>query len=632
MKKYLMTGIAALALCVGFTSCSHDLESLSQEEIDQLQAKKIVEKYNQAFIATFGQPAKNQNWGFGPSAGTRTRAIDPSKPQKEDARGNMWCLEWKVPDPLTEGQKLRVQKYFQYNQYPGGTTDPDLVNFFVQQVYDGHDDPLTDHDKTMVNDTLKYSEEQYLAADGENYINSGEHMDKLTAGSNNIHINNFNNGNCGAYDNVKDGHTYQTGYTPYTEETAEAAGKTWEDAQTENFNHLATHPDQIMLMLNTKTDCFGYWNSNGSVGHNDRYRLVSAAVIDAWIDANLGEDYGDKVVDDWNRDFIGFDFDQLLTEDCFAATRGSVGPYTAENNYQGTPTVSFESYHYYRYDLYGDRYHYLRTEMNFYCGKKEHYDPEPTVEEAKALLDEGWLPVDGKANKDWVKVGGCADGYFSDWIVTICKAEPINETTPTPNPFSADLRIMAEDLSADEKTDFDFNDIVFDVQFNQAATETNGGNPARIRVKAAGGTLPLRIKVKSTANHDDDECTGKEGNGWQEVHALWSKSTGIMINTNATTIVPGKGYEAPESDDTIIDLDYEVWDAADAINIIIEVNKGGQWNPMNAEAGEPAAKFATDDTNKRWADEREDLRDHSNFKDWVQGAIDDWDWYDHTND
>jgi hypothetical protein len=40
MKKYLMTGIAALALCAGFTSCSHDIEQLSQEEINQLEAKK----------------------------------------------------------------------------------------------------------------------------------------------------------------------------------------------------------------------------------------------------------------------------------------------------------------------------------------------------------------------------------------------------------------------------------------------------------------------------------------------------------------------------------------------------------------------------------------------------------------
>ena len=174
---------------------------------------------------------------------------------------------------------------------------------------------------------------------------------------------------------------------------------------------------------------------------------------------------------------------------------------------------------------------------------------------------------------------------------------------------------MAEDLSASEQTDFDFNDIVFDIQY---------GLPAKIRVRAAGGTLPLRIKVKSTASHDDDACTGKDGNGWQEIHELWGKGTGIMINTNATTIIsPNKGYETSTLLDPIV-LDYAVNDAAGAQNIIIEVKKtiDGEtgWYPMNAATGKPAAKFACS-PNLRWANEREDLKGNSNFSSWVQRAI-----------
>ena len=29
MKKYLMTGIAAVAMCAAFTSCSHDVDPVS---------------------------------------------------------------------------------------------------------------------------------------------------------------------------------------------------------------------------------------------------------------------------------------------------------------------------------------------------------------------------------------------------------------------------------------------------------------------------------------------------------------------------------------------------------------------------------------------------------------------------
>ena len=305
MKKYLMTGMAAAIVCAAFTSCSRDIETSNGTV-----AQTVEETYEKAFITHFGQPASTQNWGFG-SAVAGTRAIDPNQEQRAEPRGNEWAATWSVPDTLTEGQKLRAQKYFQYNQYPGGTPDPDLVNFFVQQVYDGHDDPLTKYDKTMLNDTLKYSTEEYLAASGTLWIQSGEHMDKLTAGSDNIHINNFNNGNCGVYGNVLD-NGYQV-----------------------NDNGEHHHADKIMLMLNTKTDCFGYWNSNGSCGHNDRYRLVSAAVIDEWIDANLGKDFGDPVVDKWNRHFIGFDFDQLPDSACYAYTGNDIKMATVNDGPEG---------------------------------------------------------------------------------------------------------------------------------------------------------------------------------------------------------------------------------------------------------------------------------------------------------
>ena len=78
MKKYLMTGIAALAMCAGFTSCSHDLEAPSQEEINEVNAQKVTETYNRAFIAKFGQPAADQDWGFSYSTSARTRSFTPT--------------------------------------------------------------------------------------------------------------------------------------------------------------------------------------------------------------------------------------------------------------------------------------------------------------------------------------------------------------------------------------------------------------------------------------------------------------------------------------------------------------------------------------------------------------------------
>ena len=60
MKRYLLIGIAALAICAGFTSCSkNDFEPMTQAQIDKA-------KYEQIFLDYVGGSiAPGQTWGFG---------------------------------------------------------------------------------------------------------------------------------------------------------------------------------------------------------------------------------------------------------------------------------------------------------------------------------------------------------------------------------------------------------------------------------------------------------------------------------------------------------------------------------------------------------------------------------------
>ena len=127
-KTYLFAGAVALFAGVALTSCSHDFDDEGSAGVDP-----VVEKYNRIFIETFGQPAANQDWGFGESAQSRmTRSGNTSGNYTSyaathtytDANGkvnaganmnhNEWADPnkeyggWVVPDPLTEGQKLRV--------------------------------------------------------------------------------------------------------------------------------------------------------------------------------------------------------------------------------------------------------------------------------------------------------------------------------------------------------------------------------------------------------------------------------------------------------------------------------------------------------------------------------------------
>ena len=81
MKKYLISGTVAVAICAGFTACSkndlYDANAVEQnkqlqKEMQQLQQIENLKKaYSDAFTKEFGTIAPNHDWGFGTSAGTR---------------------------------------------------------------------------------------------------------------------------------------------------------------------------------------------------------------------------------------------------------------------------------------------------------------------------------------------------------------------------------------------------------------------------------------------------------------------------------------------------------------------------------------------------------------------------------
>ena len=91
--------------------------------------------------------------------------------------------------------------------------------------------------------------------------------------------------------------------------------------------------------------------------------------------------------------------------------------------------------------------------------------------------------ANGSANMD-------RDGYYSNWILKISPAYP--PTTPDPEYTTETKRVMCEDLG--NTYDFDFNDLVFDVDYTYKGTEANKTNiTAHITLQAVGGTLPIYI-------------------------------------------------------------------------------------------------------------------------------------------
>ena len=574
-----MGGIAAVAICAAFTSCSKNNELFDQNAAEQAKQQtseqKIISDYQTAFENAFGKPASNQDWGLGQygsinKAGTRaTGEFANHVGAYPDA--NMWTSKgFLAPDPLTQSQKLRAQYYFQMNKIENpnrpnyGTKD-----FFVQQVYDGGTDPMAGK-----------SAEVYDAADGSTKINSGEHMDHLTAGPDHLHIYNFNNGTCSTNGNVAN------------------------RDQTDVNNASQQHSDEIQLMLNTPTSCFGYANSDASCVRDDRWTLVSAATIDAfcdgdsnfktWLANKLNSGEVDKKCDDeFHRDFIGFDFDMIPDELIFSGDKQwEYGK--PEYNYQPhLVSVTYHEYDYYRYDLYGAKYHYVSANRNQYCGESQTIDPEPSDADALTLLQNGWLPASGSANKTWVKVGGCNDGYFSDWIVTFMPATSGDEIT-------YQGRIMGEDLTAMSDNDFDFNDVVFDWAISA------DGKTAYIKLLAAGGTLPLKIGTAV-------------GEG-QEVHELFKVDKGTMVNTG----VGADGITKEPVEFTITKTTGTFNSAADIIVSVDKTSKGATgYMQMTAKIGKaPCLLFVPVGT--KWVDEYENIeKAYSWFGNWVKGTSSD---------
>ena len=352
------------------------------------------------------------------------------------------------------------------------------------------------------------------------------------AGRANDHINNYNNAHCSTNENVWDGRTYQEGY-PLDEESAAAKGIG--DWEAENYNHVVYHSDEIMLMVGSSTACFGWYETQGSIQQNDNYVIISGETIDRWADQYPGADLGASVA---GRGFVGFDYDARVdADDVFQDYNGwdeyiwnaeknendiihHDGPRTNED---GIPYVSSGAY-----------------------DNQASVTVVPAGTPGAFPVWERYVNGDQSQGNVWVKVG-CADGYYSDWIICIVKAEPKEITrrekmekygTEEKTPFPGQCgRIFCEDLGVSSREDLDFNDLVLDVDIYQNIEEgvkkyywvysdgrkelireepySNRSNPTysiEMTLLAAGGTIPLTV-------------------AGMEVHNIFNVGITTMVNT-----------------------------------------------------------------------------------------------------
>lgn len=260
------------------------------------------------------------------------------------------------------------------------------------------------------------------------------------------------------------------------------------------------------------------------------------------------------------------------------------------------------------------------TWTNDPAGQGKHFDGPVTTEQDQTNYDESRAEY-----KFWTVAANCTgNGHVTK--VT----DSNNELLPADNDFSLgtngctpgfkgtpeeedddeeeeetiyDGRIMAEDLTVKSKSDWDFNDVVFDF------TIENG--TAHILLQAAGGTLPLCIggSVDSAGNPIVDSDNNVIGG--QEVHGLFGlNNTKTMVNTGAGATKDPVPFELTDKTYT------------QASDILISVKKKvdgvEKWIAITAYKGQPAAKFVTA-TTVNWVDEYANIKGaYPQFTDYVE--------------
>ena len=177
MRKQLMTGVAAAAICLGLASCSrYDFTPISEGE-------QAYVNYENAFIEKFGEPAPDQTWGFGSADANGGGVAQGAITRAANTESNRWFVEnqlnYKKPADITQAEINHVMKWFATHTKADGQT-LDINNYFIQQIgYSGDSYRVTDKNGAS------------------HSIESKNHMDYIFAnldanGSSTDHVNNFN--------------------------------------------------------------------------------------------------------------------------------------------------------------------------------------------------------------------------------------------------------------------------------------------------------------------------------------------------------------------------------------------------------------------------------------------------------
>lgn len=674
MKKYLMTGVAAFAICAAFTSCSKGGEELYDAgQITKNEAVQIEENYNRAFIAAFGQPAANQDWGFGSSAGTRSITVNGDVydkfPSKSDIAGNFPTA---IPDDADEVSQLETLYAGKQTQDQWGNTQTmyNLYHIYAYKIVEGYNLKITQAgtfelggsyqnagwDNTQ-GKNVAYPYNVYVDVDGDVTIkrNGSTHFNlyilrgnvtlesdygeqagliSVAAGAtlndyrNSIAANQgvklFNRGtvnarNTGKYDIGNFCKVYNEGKFNVTGALTYSPG----DANDSYFMNLG---DDAELTAPSMT-----LNSTGNFYNDGKVTIAGETLVTQarlyWVNAGHYET-GTITFSAKNTTFFNY---------CQLIVKGNAHMYDGEfnlmeNSYTEAGSGEFDNFivnmgsntgmHIkgaVKFEAQGDgTYQGFRTsgsndyvlidgKVTVACHRNTfsissgitYSINQIEIVRGGAVVTEAQLQDEQSGDYPVLDLKGTECEYGKLTVTPSTTSCGATWTTEDPDPDPEwDIRVIAEDLNAkapdsqatsdwEEGSDWDFNDVVFDVKFTSQTT-------AIVKIVGAGGRFPLYVAGHEA--HQELGQSGPDSNGEYKIQNSGTSTpfevTGIDKTQNGRDIVVKVFRKSSSGEDIIFEL--------------------------VAEVGKPAAKIGVDPKFEPCA-ERQDIRKkYPLFSEWVK--------------
>ena len=665
MKKYLVTGLAAVAISGMFTSCTHENDTAGGSS-----DLGVVETYEKAFISRFGTPSPDADWGFGPStvkAGTRAAqsVVEPDNKNKQKPAQPAFSNEITMPtqykNTLAEAKTIEGIELLKNNYRAGGTYYIDAEHWDNNNPYavDIQNNALTlyfDGDIKFYGNNEQNNGTVFCVTENSKltllkvrngltvYLAPGATLDLTQHEQNwqNLPVATFQNTNSGIFLNtgstvkavnlefvggskIRNNGTIETDYLSLNGQN-QVNSSLWNEGEVKVKETLTLYNQDGEFINRNKltaknldmkaggrflnvgsaniTGTSYVTNSNSQWENEGEYTCGTFQVENAqrvYNNCNLtattftmntrgqfvlqgGDKFGASVVCD-NFTF-GDDCDFWLGNKSLLSVKNALTVAHADRGYgfRGEGNTSYAVIQAgsiakaanmnpdWSLSYYGKLY--IDTPTHFAYENDQAHPRYVWDSDVKFSFQGDDSPVviekdeNGKCNPGYKKTGD--------------------------DPFEPVIRVIAEDMgdqSLKEASDFDFNDVVFDVTW---VSESK----VKIKILAAGGTLPLTVGWDGTG---EDYIT-------HEVHYMLGYSESTMINTHSTVgnHIDGVAPYEFEFTGTFSKANFA---ANVRDNIPVKVRKNGVWYDINAEQGRAPGKIAVGTDYNPWCNERVDIDD-----------------------